>query len=92
MGKSLKDKRFSVVLGFCMLPDGARVMYAGPHFYGKLTYEAAVEVQNLAEKYKDVFAKAMQPMVDELKQLGVLQAEMVAEERKGGGIKVPGVK
>lgn len=86
MGKELKDKRFSCALGFCLLPDGARTMYAGPHFYGKLTYEDAVKIQDLADQHAETpeFRAAMRPLVDALKQLGFLQAEAVAESRKKG--------
>ena len=82
MSKDLVDKRFGLALGLCMLPDGVRPMYAGPHYYGKLTYESALQIQDIADKYSATVQEAMRPMVDELKQLGFLQATELAEKRK----------
>lgn len=79
----LVNKRFQVVAGFAMLPEDSKVMYAGPHYYGKLTYEAAVQVQAIAAKHKEAIEKAMAPMVEELLDIGIAQASVVEGSRKG---------
>ncbi len=81
--KLLVDKRFGVALGLCVLPDGTKPMYAGPHYYGKLTYENLVEVQAIVAKYQEAFNEMMKPVVAELIELGVVQAGVVEDERKG---------
>ena len=85
MANSLMDKRFGLGMGLVILPPGAKPMYAGPHYYGKLKYEDVVQVQDIADKYSAVVQEAMRPMIDELKQLGFLQATEVAEQRKVAG-------
>ena len=87
MTKPLVDKRFGLALGLCVLPDGTKPMYAGPHYYGKLNYESMVQVQAIAAKYQETFTEAMKPMVEELIELGVVQAAVVEGERGNQGKK-----
>ena len=78
---ALKDKRYGVTIGFAIYPAAQPPLYAGPHHYGKMKYEDVVIVQNIVSQYQKQLLEMMEPMVEELKELGFTAAAAVSGER-----------
>lgn len=85
MSKDITDKRFGVAIGMCVLSDGVKPMMASPLYYGKLTYENMVQLQSIVAKYKAQMDSLLEPLVAELIELGVTQADEVAKSRAAKG-------
>ena len=84
----LVDKRFQVTLGLHVAPAGTPFQLA-TMCYGKLNYESMVQVQAIVGKYNTEFNEFMKPIIEELTEAGIAQAELVESERKGKKDKVP---
>lgn len=78
----LTKKKYGLTLGMAIYPNEVQPLTAGPLYYGKLNYEAMVQVQTVVAKHQQSFVEAMQPMVEELMAMGILQAQVVTETRK----------
>ena len=84
MSKDIKEKRFGVAIGMCVLSDDVKPMMASPLYYGKLTYEDMVQLQSIVAKYKSQMDSLLEPLIAELIEIGVTQADEVAKARVEG--------
>ena len=84
----LVDKRYQVTLGLHVAPAGTPFQLA-TMCYGKLNYESMVQVQAVVGKYNTEFNEFMKPIIEELTELGVVQAAAIGSERTGKKDKLP---